>query len=215
MGYQELPDSGLTHRIHYMNRKEVTGQRRLSRLKAMFAVAAAVLALIFSAGGASASTTGAMSPFTSQAEQAGLTATQTAALQNQVDRYLAQTSKKQVAANVIDLGGRRLMFVALPGEAHPRDMTNGALVDHCALPVDYGYFCAYSGQNFTGSSIPMWKCALWRIPWTANGSWVNNQTTGTVANFLDDSGVSRWNDGGAFNFDEDAPWYWVHWIKNC
>ncbi|SEC42668.1 hypothetical protein SAMN05216489_00711 [Streptomyces sp. 3213] len=155
-----------------------------------------------------------MSPFASPAEQAGLTATETAALQNQVDRYLAQAGGKQMAANVIDLGGRSLMFVALPGESHPRDMTDEALVDHCALPVDYGYFCAYSRQSFTGSSIPMWNCTLYRIPWTANGSWVDNQTTGTVANFLDDSGVSRWNDDGAFNIDEDAPWYWVHWIKN-
>ncbi|WP_131815902.1 hypothetical protein [Streptomyces sp. 3213.3] len=173
-----------------------------------------LLALIFSASAASARTTGAVSPFASPAEQAGLTATETAALQNQVDRYLAQAGGKQMAANVIDLGGRSLMFVALPGESHPRDMTDEALVDHCALPVDYGYFCAYSRQSFTGSSIPMWNCTLYRIPWTANGSWVDNQTTGTVANFLDDSGVSRWNDDGAFNIDEDAPWYWVHWIKN-
>lgn len=36
-----------------------------------------------------------------------------------------------------------------------------------------------------------------------------------VANFLDDNGVSRWHDIGAFSSDDDAPWYWVHWVKNC
>ncbi|WP_405813939.1 hypothetical protein OG241_05185 [Streptomyces sp. NBC_01390] len=181
----------------------------------MLAVAAAVLALSFSAGASSASTPADISPYASQAKQAGLTATQTAALQGEVGRYLAQTGGKQVAANVIDLGGKHLMFVALPGEAHPRDMTNGVLADPCALPVAYGYFCAYSGRNYTGTPIPMWKCALYRIPWTANGSWINNQTTGTVANFLDNNGVSGWHDSGAFSADDDAPWYWVHWVKNC
>jgi hypothetical protein len=180
----------------------------------MFAVAVATLALTFSAGAASAGAEGATSPYASQAKQAGLTASQTSALQNEVDRYLTQTGGKQVAANVIDLGGKNLMFVALPGETHPRDMTKGALADPCALPVAYGYFCAYSGTNWHGTSIPMYKCARYRIPWTADGSWVDNQTTGTVANFLDDSGVSRWN-GGAFNMDDDAPWYWVHWVQNC
>lgn len=190
-------------------------QSRWSRLKAMLAVAAAVLGLSFGAGAASAGATGAVSPYAAQVKQAGLTATQTAALQDEVDRYLAQTGGKQVAANVIDLGGKHLMYVALPGEAHPRDMTGGALVDHCWPGVDSGYFCAYAGLNFTGTSIPMYSCARYPIPWTADGSWINNQTMGTVANFLDDSGVSRWNDGGAYNEDEDAPWYWVHWVKNC
>ena len=181
----------------------------------MFAVAVATLALTLSAGAASAGAQGITSPYASQAKQAGLTASQTSALQDEVDRYLTETGGKQVAANVVDLGGKSLMFVAVPGEAHPRDMTKGALADPCALPVTYGYFCAYSGTNWHGTSIAMYKCARYRIPWTADGSWVNNQTTGTVANFLDDSGVSRWNDGGAFSMDDDAPWYWVHWVQNC
>jgi hypothetical protein len=125
----------------------------------MFAVAVAILALIFSAGVASAGAEGATSPYASQAKQAGLTASQTSALQNEVDRYLAQMGGKQVAANVIDLGGKHLMFVAVPGEAHPRDMTKGALDNVCDDVIPYGYFCAYSGTGFTGTSIPMYSCA--------------------------------------------------------
>ncbi|MGQ4434025.1 hypothetical protein [Streptomyces sp. SAS_260] len=195
--------------------KGVPVHSRSSKVRAMFAVAVAILALTFSAGAASAGAEGATSPYASQARQSGLTASQTSALQHEVDRYLAQMGGKQVAANVIDLGGKNLMFVAVPGEAHPRDMTKGALADPCGAPVAYGYFCAYSGTNWHGTSIPMYGCGRYRIPWTADGSWVDNQTTGTVANFLDDSGVSRWNDGGAFNMDDDAPWYWVHWVQNC
>ncbi|MGW1269064.1 hypothetical protein [Streptomyces sp. NPDC002491] len=66
-----------------------------------------------------------------------------------------------------------------------------ALVNHSAPSVSYGYFSAFSGQNDTGTSMPMWHCTRCRIPWTANGSWTNNQTTGAIANFLDDSGVSN------------------------
>ncbi|MBK6013574.1 hypothetical protein [Streptomyces sp. MBT53] len=181
----------------------------------MFAVAVAALALTFSTGVASAGAEGATSPYASQARQSGLTASQTSALQHEVDRYLAQMGGRQVAANVIDLGGKNLMFVAVPGEAHPRDMTKGALVNVCDGVIPYGYFCAYKGTGFTGTSIPMYSCARYRIPWTADGSWYNDQTTGTVANFLDDSGVSRWHDEGAEDWDADAPWYWVHWVKNC
>ncbi|MFE9768188.1 hypothetical protein ACFYPC_27335 [Streptomyces sp. NPDC005808] len=191
-------------------------QSELPRLKAMFAVAVAVLALAFSAGTASASTADATSPYASQAKQAGLTTSQTAALQKEVNRYLAQTGGKQVAANVIDLGGKSLMSVALPGEAHPRDMTDGVLVNVCDDSwADYGWFCAWSGTSFTGSSIAMYGCADYVIPWTANGSWENNQTTGTVARFKDNSGFIGWEDEGAYDNDWDAPWYWVHWVRNC
>ncbi|WP_329554792.1 hypothetical protein [Streptomyces sp. NBC_00696] len=188
---------------------------RLTKVRAMFAVAVATLALSFSAGVASAGAEGATSPYASQARQSGLTASQTSALQHEVDRYLAQMGGKQVAANVIDLGGKNLMFVALPGEAHPRDMTKGALDNVCDDVVPYGYFCAFSGTDFNGTSIPMYSCARYPIPWTADGSWINNQTRGTVANFLDDGGVSRWHDDGAYTYDRVAPWYWVHWVKNC
>lgn len=193
----------------------VSVQSRLSKIRVMFAVAVATLALTLSAGAASAGAEGATSPYASQAKQAGLTASQTSALQNEVGRYLAQMGGKQVAANVIDLGGKNLMFVAVPGEAHPRDMTKGALVNHCSPEIYYKYFCAFSGPVYTGTSIAMFTCARYRIPWTADGSWYNNQTEGTVANFLDDDGVSRWHDEGATDWDRQSPWYWVHWVQNC
>ena len=69
-------------------------QSRLSKIRAMFAVAVATLALTFSAGAASAGAEGATSPYASQAKQAGLTASQISALQNEVDRYLTQTGGK-------------------------------------------------------------------------------------------------------------------------
>ncbi|MEW1648881.1 hypothetical protein [Streptomyces sp. NPDC091219] len=85
------------------------------------------------------------------------------------------------------------------------------LADPCALSFLYGYFYAYSGSNWRGTSISMCEHTPWRILWTADGSWVVNQAAGTVAKFSDDSGVSRWNGGGAFTMDDDA-WYWV---QNC
>lgn len=90
-------------------------------------------------------------------------------------------------------------------------LQKGVLADPCALSFLYGYFYAYSGSNWRGTSISMCEHTPWRILWTADGSWVVNQAAGTVAKFSDDSGVSRWNGGGAFTMDDDA-WYWV---QNC
>jgi|SRR5215471_10664074 len=77
------------------------------------------------------------------------------------------------------------------------------------------YFCAYSGTNFTGSVIPMLNCQLYTMPFAGEGSWVNNQTRGTRAEFLG----SR---GQLLNFTAPAPsqnasknWTNVFFVKPC
>jgi hypothetical protein len=79
----------------------------------------------------------------------------------------------------------------------------------------YGHFCAYSGPNFTGDVIDMYQCAEYSIPWSGHGSWINNQTTGTVAQFRSDDHVNRWHDTGAYDSDDDADWSWVWYVRNC
>ncbi|NNN36300.1 hypothetical protein HLK59_39275 [Streptomyces sp. S3(2020)] len=119
------------------------------------------------------------SDFTSQARAAGLTATQADALQEAVDRYVAQTGGTQVSANQIDLRGATLS-VPVPGEARPR--TFGTSDVHCNSGADYEYFCAYSETYFNGTSIAWWACGVEKyIPWNWEGSWDNNQTPGTRA----------------------------------
>ncbi|HEX9338052.1 MAG TPA: hypothetical protein VF892_19300 [Pseudonocardiaceae bacterium] len=96
---------------------------------------AALFATAMAAGSASADVSGAHSTFAEQGRAAGLTTTQTIALQAKVDTYLAKLGGTQVALDQIDLHGATV-FIALPGEAHPR-----------ALP-------ATAGTNATFPHVP-------------------------------------------------------------
>ncbi|WP_178880368.1 peptidase inhibitor family I36 protein [Streptomyces acidiscabies] len=84
-----------------------------------------------------------------------------------------------------------------------------------AASCPYEYFCAYPGRNFTGTPILMYHCVEREIPWTSVGSWINNQTPGTSAQFRSSDHVTRWRDGGAYSWDTDADWSWVYWVKPC
>lgn len=189
---------------------------KTSRLKAIFAALVAVIALAFSASPALAGTMHTATPYAAQARRAGLTTPQAAALQKKVDGYLTHLGGKQVAPNVIDLGGKGSVFVALPGEAHPRDLANGALYDPCAGGgADPYYFCAYSGIDWTGTSIAMYTCKSYTIPYAGNGSWDNNQSTGTKARMYNPSGTLIYTTLGARSYDDVGNWTPVHTVRNC
>ncbi|SDM95237.1 hypothetical protein SAMN04488074_13019 [Lentzea albidocapillata subsp. violacea] len=78
-----------------------------------------------------------------------------------------------------------------------------------------GHFCAYSGINFTGQVIDMYKCRDQRIYWGSRGSWINNQTGGARAQFKDNAGIVRWTSDAPYADDRDADWSWVHWVRPC
>ncbi|MET9224518.1 peptidase inhibitor family I36 protein [Lentzea sp. NPDC003310] len=78
-----------------------------------------------------------------------------------------------------------------------------------------GHFCAYSGINFTGTVIDMYKCRDHYIPWTSRGSWINNQTGGARAQFKDNNGIVRWTSDAPYTDDRDADWSWVHYVRPC
>ena len=143
----------------------------------------------------------------------GLTGAQARGLQERVDSCLTSTGGTQVSVNRILLGDSGEIVLTLPGEKTVREASapRKPAVELCPGNT----MCAWKGTWYEGDKISMWACYNFRIPWLQNGSWINNQSKGTVANFLDDDGVSKWHDAGAFSQDPDAPWYWVHWIKNC
>ncbi|MFG3173364.1 hypothetical protein [Streptomyces sp. NPDC048200] len=154
--------------------------------------------------------------FTAKAKAAGLSSAQSASLQENVDRYLAALGGTQVAPNVIDLGGRSTVFVAVPGEVHPRDLSNGTLADPCAGGgADPYYFCAYSGIDWTGTSIAMYTCKTYTIPYAGNGSWDNNQSAGTKARMYNPSGTLIYTTPGARSYDDVGSWSPVHTVRNC
>ncbi|MEV5795678.1 hypothetical protein [Streptomyces sp. NPDC052192] len=105
--------------------------------------------------------------------------------------------------NKISLGGRGEILLALPRDATVR--TANALRKPASELCPGNTMCAWKNSWYTGDKISMWACYNYRIPWLGNGSWINNQSTGTVANFLDDYGVSKWHDDGAFSLIRTLP----------
>ncbi|MFE6667458.1 hypothetical protein ACFVFH_28345 [Streptomyces sp. NPDC057697] len=150
--------------------------------------------------------------FAAQAQEAGLSRTDAAALQRRVDGYLTTMGGKQIAANKIDLGGGSSVVLTLPGEKRARELTGSKkILDSCNSKT----FCAFQNAQWWGDEIQMVACSDYMIPWTAVGSWINNQTTGTVAQFKDNTATVRWVDGGAFAQDDTADWSWVLYVNNC
>ncbi|MES9511888.1 hypothetical protein ABWJ92_36805 [Streptomyces sp. NPDC000609] len=150
--------------------------------------------------------------FAAQAHKEGLTDADAAALQRRVDGYLTTMGGKQVAANKIDLGGGSSVVLTLPGEKRARELTGTKrILDSC----DSKTFCAFQNSQWWGDQIQMYRCDDYIIPWTTIGSWINNQSTGTVAQFKDNTATVRWVDGGAFAQDDTADWSWVLFVNNC
>ncbi|WET77369.1 hypothetical protein P3102_25205 [Amycolatopsis sp. QT-25] len=81
----------------------------------------------------------------------------------------------------------------MPDETSPREFGPSPGIAKIPGPCDggtaYGHFCAYSGTFGSGSRIDLYRCDIYRIPWSSPGSWGNNQTNGTVALFLGNSGL--------------------------
>ena len=159
---------------------------RRSGLVALAALAAAIgLALPASAAGAAPA---------AQAQQ----------LQARADYYLATMGGVQVAPNQIDLDGATVHLLAPNSPAYV---------------CRYGHMCAYGHQQFVGELpddvVDMYNCRDYYIPWGGRGSWINNQTTGTSADFKDGDGIVRDATGPAYSQHPDFPWGWVWYVKPC
>jgi hypothetical protein len=195
----------------------MTENRRNSRrawLRGTVAAAAGLTVAVAMAGTASATPSQVTAPFAAQAEALGLSSAEAKALQGRADAYLAEEGGTQIAANKIRVTDGTTLVLALPNgrPAYGKDRSGTALASYTCR---YGHFCAYSGINFTGDVIDMYQCAEYSMPWSGHGSWKNNQTTGTIANFESSDHVSRWHDGGAYSQDGDADWSGVWYVRNC
>ncbi|MFI1510336.1 hypothetical protein [Streptomyces sp. NPDC020597] len=189
-------------------------------------ITALVMGLLLGAvgqGAAVASSTDA--GFVAQARAAGLSTDKAAALQAKVDGYLVKLRGRgeQVSPNQISMKGA-VLNVTVPGEARPRQLTQGSgAVPRATVckdfsswnPVPYGWFCAYQLQWGGGDSIGMYNCDNYFIPWVSQGSWMNNQTTGTVPR-LYYRDLSWWDMPPAFSSQGyHVDWYPVNSITNC
>ncbi|MFF0626753.1 hypothetical protein [Streptomyces sp. NPDC004296] len=132
---------------------------------------------------------------------AGLSHSQARQLQATVDHYLAkEPGAVQVSANKIDMKGHSLT-VAAPGQHYAHDLADPAKKDSIASCAP-GHLCIYDG----GLSQDYYTCGTYDLNgWTGNGTFVNSQTQGTVAQFLNKDYSVRWSstapDSGTATWD--------------
>ncbi|MCX5405860.1 peptidase inhibitor family I36 protein [Streptomyces sp. NBC_00335] len=121
---------------------------------------------------------------------------------------MARTSLRTKLAAVAATGVMALgtgVLAASPAEAS------------AAADCPYTYFCAWEGPNFTGAYVKMWQCSDVRaIPWwSTNGSWINNQTSGTRARFILTNGSSVHTYGAYYAVSGGINWGTVAQIDPC
>lgn len=122
-------------------------------------------------------------------------------LQQQVDSYLAEDSgARQVSANKVAFKGGTVTFPA-DGQA------NSAVR---APSCRHGHLCIVDGR---GKRYDYYRCGTYEFRGIGNGTFNNNQTSGTVARFYNRNGSLRWT-----NRAKDtgtANWTPVWKIKPC
>ncbi|MEV6393830.1 peptidase inhibitor family I36 protein [Streptomyces sp. NPDC051907] len=168
---------------------------------ALFGVIALIAAAVIGMTGP-ASAAGGAQGFAAQAERAGLTEQQADGLQQRVDRHLEMYGGTQTAANKIELAGKGEIVAVVPGEQYARNLADapGAMAD-----CPYEDFCMFTGTDFTGDQFNLWQCGTYDLQnWNGPGSWINNQTPGTQAQFLDQAGTVIDVTPGAYS---DSPYY--------
>lgn len=184
--------------------------------------------------GAGASRPGVSQSFTAQARHAGLTSAQAATLQRRVNGYLAKYRGRhiaawQIAANEIRFKGGDLLLT-LPGQKHvrylipqskagaPVHVNSGSPIYNCP----YYELCAFQASGYLGDMITAYQCDVEvYIPWIGPldggpwGSWVNNQTLGTVGIFLYGSGAEQGETGPATSTHFYQDWSTVAYMDPC
>ncbi|MEU3354524.1 hypothetical protein [Streptomyces sp. NPDC037389] len=164
------------------------------------------------------------SAFADQAVRAGLTAAQTAGLQQRVAAYLDATGGRRIALNKIAAKGGTIL-VTVPGETYAREL-NGALDRSApasalaAFSVDcpYLYFCGWKGANRSGDQWNISKCGVQQeIPdgWNSGGSWQNNQSSGTRARMYGKSRNPIYTTPPAPYGPVNGDWAPVWYVQAC
>lgn len=155
------------------------------------ALAAGAMAVFGFAGTSSAQST-LDSAIAAQADQAGLSSSEVAGLQKQIDKQLAQTpGGKRISLNQASWrGGKAVMTWPLPGEAKARGVNEPAAAlgsPNCS----YAWTCLYEHDQYNGRRLTWSDCNFENLAnWGFNdqtSSWHNNQTRGTKTH------VYNWN----------------------
>lgn len=147
-----------------------------------------------------------------------LTTAQSRELQSRVDAYLAKVGGTQVAVNEIRLPSGADLLLTLPGEKTARRISTTAApaaTPNSLLDCPHYYICLFQNQNYTGDVISAYACGVYvQIPFANYGSWINNQSSGTVAGFYD----YYYNDtptAPAYSAETSFDWEPYYNVKAC
>lgn len=155
--------------------------------------------------------------FRTQADRSGLTAKQSTMIQAAIDYYVATTGGKQVSYNTVEVKGIQLAF---PTPKADSKALSPAAVRGC----DDGWFCMWHAPGWGGGwpdgpdpDLKFYYCTKTAISgWVGYGSYINNQTPGTIATFYGRNGttVVGWS-AAAYASDSSYDWTPVWYVKPC
>ncbi|MFF4367064.1 hypothetical protein [Streptomyces sp. NPDC001594] len=167
---------------------------------------AATAALIAGPVLSAQASTSPQNAFSQQARAAGLSTAQAAELQRRADAVLASDPQaRQLSANKLAIAGGDLVLRA-PGQTETRDLAAPGQALDCAN----GHLCIRDGQ---GSNYDYYYCGYYDFGGIGDGTFNNNQSSGTRARFYNQNGTERWS-----NVAKDsgtASWTPVYHIRPC
>jgi hypothetical protein len=196
--------------------KEVIMTRSKNRWTQTVVALAATCGLVLGTTAAAGAAPGA-GAFSAQARSVGLSSAETRELQSAVTAEIARAGGTQVALNRIERPGATVLL-PLPGEAYAHNLdapaSRTAAGRLMAEPCPRLNFCQYSNIYFQGMVEQRSACTDYNNYLRYDGSWINNQSRGTVTYMRDKGGVIRFS-AAAPSQDDVAPWDWVGSIKVC
>ncbi|MFE9221252.1 hypothetical protein ACFYN3_33590 [Streptomyces lavendulae] len=175
-------------------------------LAIMTATAALIAGPVLSAHASTATPTDQQTAYAAQARTAGLSDRQAGELQRRVDAETARDPQaRQISANRLTTAGGTVT-VAVPGRAETRDLAS----PETALACNNGHLCIVDGRGY---SYDYYQCGYFSFDGVGNGTFNNNQTSGTRARFYNSDGSERWSN--VAKSTGTASWTPVFYIRPC
>jgi hypothetical protein len=183
---KQVKISPRTNSVTLQDRVQMTRPGILSQwgFRSIIVVVATALTMVTLGVGPASAEGNTDTKFTAQAQKVGLRTDQMEVLQARVEGYLAKSGGVQVGANEIQYADGSLLVLALPGESRARRLNPAVATGQSLYACPYEWFCVYQYTFFGGDIKMEWNCAYYvPVPWAGDGSYVNNQTSGTKAMF--------------------------------
>ncbi|WP_239081793.1 hypothetical protein [Streptomyces sp. SID9727] len=144
--------------------------------------------------------------YAAQARAAGLTDRQAGELQRQVDAVRAQEPQaRQTSANSLATQGGTVTL-PVPGQAETRNLASPGTALACAN----GHLCITDGRGY---NYDYYYCGYYDFNGVGDGTFNNNQTSGTRARFYNSDGSERWSH--VAKGTGTASWTPVFHIRPC